>query len=432
MSVVPPPAPDIAIAREKAPGPADAAGFWIDDAHHRGWLARNAIAQFDFFRASTQAAQGFATLDRAGIPLPCSVQELHTTTRLIHSYALGKLAGVPGCDEIIDRGMAYLTNHHRDPEFGGYVWALDGGRIHDGRKLAYGHVFALLAASSASLAGHPDAADLISGITEILDRRFWEADLGRFSDEWNRDWTPFSTYRGMNANMHGVEALLAAFEATGSEIHLDRAGRILDFFMRSIAPGNDWRLPEHYDEQWRADREYRGDPVFRPPGTTPGHSFEMARLLLHHWDLRGRPADGSPDIARNVVYQALKNGWNEEGGGLVYTLDEDGNAANRTRFWWPVTEAIGALASLVKLDRRCEDELWYRAMWQFASGHFVDHEGGGWFPEIDSEGMPAQSQFKGKPDIYHSLQAALFPLAPGLSRLAGNMPEIGRIAKGSA
>ncbi|MCB1440509.1 MAG: AGE family epimerase/isomerase, partial [Nitratireductor sp.] len=168
------------------------------------------------------------------------------------------------------------------------------------------------------------------------------------------------------------------------------------------------------------------------PGTTPGHSFEMARLLLHHWDLRGRPADGSPDIARNVVYQALKNGWNEEGGGLVYTLDEDGNAANRTRFWWPVTEAIGALASLVKLDRRREDELWYRAMWQFASGHFVDHEGGGWFPEIDSEGMPAQSQFKGKPDIYHSLQAALFPLAPGLSRLAGNMPEIGRIAKGSA
>jgi mannose/cellobiose epimerase-like protein (N-acyl-D-glucosamine 2-epimerase family) len=432
MSVIPPQAPEFAVEQERAPGPEGHDGFWIDDPGHRGWLARNAIAQFNFFRASMQAPEGFCTLDHAGNPLPTSVQELHTTTRLVHSYALGKLAGVTGCEEIIDRGMAYLASHHRDRDFGGYLWSLDGDRIRDGRKLAYGHVFVLLAASTASLAGHPDAAGLISEITGILDRRFWEADHGRFTDEWNRDWTPFSTYRGMNANMHGVEALLAAFEATGDEIHLDRAGRILDFFMHRMASANDWRLPEHYDDQWRVDRDYQGDPVFRPPGTTPGHSFEMARLLLHHWDLSGRPRDGSSDIARNVVYRALRDGWDRDRGGLVYTLGDDGVPAVLTRFWWPVTEAIGALASLVKLDRRREDELWYRAMWQFSSGHFADHERGGWYPEIDGNGLPSDSQFKGKPDIYHALQAALFPLAPGLSHLAGNLPEIGGILQGSA
>ena len=48
----------------------------------------------------------------------------------------------------------------------------------------------------------------------------------------------------------------------------------------------------------------------------------------------------------------------------------------------------------------------------------MDHERGGWFPEIDEEGQPVSKQFLGKPDIYHSIQAGLFPVVNGVSRLA--------------
>ncbi|KPP83824.1 MAG: N-acyl-D-glucosamine 2-epimerase [Rhodobacteraceae bacterium HLUCCA08] len=399
-------------------GPETKGSPWLQDGGHRAWLAGQAAGLVDFHRASLGAGPGFHVLGTDGAPLPDRVQELHATTRMIHSYALAKLAGAPACDAIIDRGMAYLFHHHRDPDHGGYVWALEGDAVHDGRKLAYGHVFVLLAGASARLVGHPDADRLIDDIAQVLDARFWEDGPGLFRDEWNRDWTPFSTYRGMNANMHGVEALLAAYEATGEAVFLDRAGRILDFFTARIAPDHGWRLPEHYTADWTVDPGYAGDPMFRPAGTTPGHSFELARLLLQYWDLAGRPDDGAPDRARKLVGAALDAGWDDTRGGLVYTLGADGRPAIRARYWWPLTEALGVLASLLKLDPTPADEDWYRRLWHFADAHFIDHRHGGWFPEIDDDGAPAATQFRGKPDIYHALQALLLPLAPGLSRQA--------------
>lgn len=406
------------------PGPHDP--LLIHDAAHRKSLAADALRQFAFFRPGLNPEGGFHTLDMDGRPLPDSLQELHTTTRMVHSFCLGKCAGVPGCEAIIDHGMRFLRSSHCDTDHGGFVWGVDGGSVVDGRKLAYGHVFVLLAASSARMVGHPDADAMINDVTELLDKHFWEDGPGLFADEWNRDWTPFSTYRGMNANMHGVEALLAAHDATGRDIYLARAGRILDFFMHQIAPRHDWRIPEHYDQDWRMDPTYAGDPMFRPAGTTPGHSFELARLLLQYWDQSGRPDSDAPAIARAVTDRALRDAWRPDGG-LVYTVQHDGAPAIGDRYWWPVTEAIGVLASLLKLDENPQDDVWYRKLWAFAESHFVDHTRGGWYPELGPDGKPCGRQFKGKPDIYHALQADLFPLAPGLSGQARDLPDLGRM-----
>nr|WP_111301043.1 AGE family epimerase/isomerase [Paracoccus saliphilus] len=397
-------------------GPRDSAGHWLHDAAHRTFLAADARRALDLFDASPRQGGGFHVLDLAGRPLPGQVQELHTTTRLVHSYALGQLAGRPDAAGIIDKGMAYLWSHHRDRNHGGYIWSLAGDDVADGTKLAYGHVFVLLAASSAKMVGHPDADRLLSDIAEVLDRHFWDDTAGLFRDEFTRDWRPFSTYRGMNANMHGVEALLAAHEATGEGEYLRRAGRILDFFIAGQAASEGWRIPEHYDEDWRPDRAYAGNPMFRPAGTTPGHSFEMARLLLQWWDLAGRPAGDAPSQARALTERALADAWDDQRGGLAYTLRFGGAVDNPARYWWPVTEAIGAVAALIKADPQPGDEDWYRKLWDFACMRLIDHQHGGWFPELGPDDGPSGSQFVGKPDIYHALQADLLPLARGLSR----------------
>lgn len=390
--------------------------LWLQDPQHRHWLRAEADRLFAFFRASLNPAGGFHTLDYEGHPLPDPLQELHTTTRLLHSYALAMKLGLPGAETIVDQGMRYLWSHHRDSQYGGYVWGVAGDAVADGRKLAYGHVFVLLAGSSAQEVGHPDAPRLIADVREVLDRHFWEEGPGLFCDEWNRDWTPFSSYRGMNANMHGVEALLAAYEATGEPVFLARAGRILDMFTGRMAAAHGWRIPEHYTADWQVDPGYSGNPMFRPAGTTPGHSFEFGRLLLQWWDLAGRPAGDAPARARRLIERALADAWDEMRGGLAYTLDFDGRVAIPARYWWPVTEAIGAVAMLLKLDPQPADEDWYRRLWQFADARLIDHALGGWFPELDAADRPAMQQFKGKPDIYHAIQATLFPLTPGLSR----------------
>jgi sulfoquinovose isomerase len=396
----------------------DAPGFWLDLPAHRDWLVDQAARQLTFFAQSVQDGPGFATLGPAGHPLPDTTQELHTTTRLIHSYALAQIWGWGGA-AIVSHGLAYLGSHHLDAVHGGYLWALDGAAVSDSRKLAYGHMFVLLAAATAVQAGHPASA-LLADVTDTINRHFWDNGAGLFADEADRDWRPFSTYRGMNANMHGVEALLTAYEATGDSLYLTRATRILAFFTHTIAPDHGWRLPEHYTESWAVDHGYAGNPMFRPAGTTPGHSFELGRLLLQCWDLQGRPASDAPQTARRLIEQALQDAW-LPAGGFAYTLTFAGQVDVAARFWWPVTEAIGAVAALIKLDHRAGDEAWYRRLWTFADAHFIDHVQGGWFPEIDAGGRVTSTIFAGKPDIYHALQTCLFPLAPGLSRHATDL-----------
>jgi mannose/cellobiose epimerase-like protein (N-acyl-D-glucosamine 2-epimerase family) len=397
-------------------GTEGASGSWLNDPAHRAFLEADARRQLAFFRASLRRDGGLDILDWDGTPLPRGPQELHITTRIVHSYVLGKTIGAPDSAAMIDAGMAALWTRHRDRQHGGYVWSFGPeGPVADD-KLAYGHVFVLLAGASAKTAGHPDADRLIADVSQVLEDRFWDEAHGLFRDEFRRDWTPFSTYRGMNANMHGVEALLSAYEATGDSIYRDRAGRILDFFVKRIAPAHGDRLPEHYTEAWEVDASYTdGNPMFRPAGTTPGHSFEIARLALQYWDLCGREDDALKAGARALIEQALRDAWREDGG-IVYTLKPGGGTGIADRYWWPVAEAIAALAALLKVDAQPADEEWYRRLWRFAAEHFVDAERGGWYPEVDDAGHPTATQFHGKPDIYHALQADLIPLLPGISR----------------
>ena len=204
-------------------GASDTEASWLQDSAHRDWLARHALTQFAFFRRCLRPEPGFHLLDTDGSPISGAPQQLHDTSRLVHSFALGQIAGVPDAVEVVDKGMDFLWSHHRDRQHGGYLYALDDAAVFDGVKLAYGHVFVLLAGASAKLCGHPDADRLIADVTEVLDSRFWDEDRGLFADEFNRDWAPFSNYRGMNANMHGIEALLTAHEATGESTYLSRA-----------------------------------------------------------------------------------------------------------------------------------------------------------------------------------------------------------------
>lgn len=395
----------------------------LADLHHRNALAQDARAQIAFFRSALNTQGRFDVLDQSGRPLRNMPQELHTTTRMVHSYALAHAWGAKDCAPILDAGMQALWQRHRDQSNGGYGWSIITDGFADDTKLAYGHVFVLLAASSALAVGHDAAPRLLADIDSVIDRHFWDDACGRLREEYRADWQPLSTYRGMNANMHGTEAFLAAFEATGNPRYLNRAGRILAFFTDQMAARHNNRIPEHYTNRWQVDPDYAGNPMFRPAGTTPGHALEFARLLLQHWDLSGRSDPTALPRARALVDTALADAWLPDGG-LAYTVDGQGKVLVDSRYWWPVTEGMGALAALLKLDPRPSDAQWYLRLWDFAQAHFIDHGQGGWFPEIGPEGQPKQDQFKGKPDIYHSLQAMLYPLCPGVSRAIAQLPLV--------
>ncbi len=401
---------------------------WATLTSHRAWLLQQADNLFSFFeRASINPLGGFHELDEQGRPMPpgrSPARQLHATTRMVHCFALAQLLGRPGAAEIVDHGMSFLWEGHRDAAQGGYLQGVGDEGPTDDTKQAYGHAFVLLAASSAKAAGHRDACRLLADVSTVLRERFWEDTHGAVAEEFTRDWRSLGQYRGQNSNMHLTEALMAAFEATGDSDYLRMAERVAALIVRRHAAENGWRLPEHFTADWQLDRTYSGSPMFRPYGTTPGHWLEWARLLLQLWELGGRAQGWMRESAIALFRQATADGW-AESGGFYYTLNWDGSPRIADRYWWPCCEGIGAAAFLNAIEGDAVYEAWYRRIWDFTATHLIDREHGGWHPQLDSDLRPNTGPFWGKPDIYHALQACLIPLLPTNGSIAAGLLTAG-------
>lgn len=386
---------------------------------HREWLYAQASALLDFFEPNLiHPSGGFHNLADNGEALSADpgqgglVRQLHDTTRMVHCFSIAKLLGRDSADSYINTGMDFIWNRHRDVVNGGYYWGVDDSGPTQSDKLAYGHAFVLLAASSAKAVGHRDADRLLTDVTDILLRRFWNAANGTSNEEYTADWQAISDYRGQNSNMHLTEALMAAYEVTLDQTYLDMAQSIAEFFINQNARRSGWRVPEHYTSDWQIDFDHRGDPVFRPKGVTPGHALEWSRLIIQLWRMNGSRFDWMPEAARQLFMVAVQTGWNVEKGGIYYTTDWDNRPDQTIRLWWPCAEGVAAAAVLGSVDPDPLIEEWYRRIWQFIDQNYVDHELGGWFPELDEQQAPANRIFSGKPDLYHALQACLIPLLP--------------------
>ncbi len=384
-------------------------------------LAAETDRLLDFARAS-RSPQGFGWLDDAG-QLVDRPDELWITCRMTHVFALGHLLGRTGCAELVDHGIASLRTRFHDPVHDGWFATVDANGPVDRSKAAYAHAFVILAAASATVAGRPAAAQLLTDALAVVDERFWDEAHGMVVDFWDEPFTTCEPYRGINANMHTVEAFLAAADATGDEIWRQRALRMIERAVHGYARASGWRLPEHYDSQWRPLLDYNlEDPqhAFRPYGATIGHWLEWARLTLH---LRASLGDSAPpwmlEDARELFAQAVRDGWAVDGSkGFVYTVDWDGRPVVRERMHWVAAEALGAAAALHQAtgERAYADAL--ARWWDHVQEVFLDHVGGSWWHELDPQLQPSSVVWHGKPDVYHALQAMLIPrlpLAPGLA-----------------
>ncbi|WP_277208050.1 AGE family epimerase/isomerase [Isoptericola croceus] len=387
------------------------------------WRADEVRRLLEFGTPSVRTDAGAAWLDGSG--RPDGTRPVHTwiTARMAHTYALGDLLGVPRCAERADRALAGLTGALRDTQHGGWFASYGPGDAVDGTKAAYAHAFVVLAAASATQAGRPGAENLLAEALEVLDRRFWEAGPGMLADEWDRTWSAMAPYRGINANMHGVEALLAASDATGDPRWRERAAAVVDR-TSAWAAANDWRIPEHFTVGWSPDLEFNADrprDPFKPYGSTPGHGFEWARLMLQ-LDVASGEVGRRTDAAQQLFERALADGF--DGTGFVYTVDWAGDPVERRRFHWVAAEAVATAEVLATVTGSAEYADHAAQWWELVRDRFVDAERGSWHHELDAEDRPAGEVWDGKPDIYHAVQALLVPDLP----LTGSFAESARRA----
>lgn len=396
---------------------------WLSSAAHARWLERESDELLAFASAA-MIEEGFGYLDETGEVDITRGAELWINCRMVHSFALGALLGRPGAATMVDHGLAALSEHFHDEKHGG--WYSTVGSAPSDIKEAYAHAFVILAGSSATAAGRPGGAELLTEALAVSEERFWDEDAGLVRESWDRTFTTSEDYRGVNANMHTVEAYLAAADVTGEDLWLERALRIATRVIDGFARDHHWRIPEHFDTGWNPVLDYNSeqpaDP-FRPAGATIGHWFEWSRLVLSLREgllSRGRtPQDWMLEAAQALFHAAVREGWAVDGpDGFVYTVDFDGRPLVRERMHWVVTEAIAAAAALHRVAPDEQVSRWYQDWWEYAAVHLIDEEHGSWAHELSPANGPSATVWAGKPDIYHALQATLIPRLPLTPSLA--------------
>ncbi len=194
----------------------------------------------------------------------------------------------------------------------------------------------------------------------------WTGGSGTTTPGWSsrsgtRPGPTLDGYRGVNANMHTVEALLAVgdLRARGADRDPGRARlrareRLAD--PRALRRRRGRRSPTTTGPS-RRTRSGRTAPPSATGSSGAGSRSGCATRSappLPTWML---------DDARALFDAGVREGWAVDGAdGFVYTVDWDGTPVVRQRMHWVVTEALAAAATLHAVTGEASYAAWQRAV----------------------------------------------------------------------
>ncbi len=389
------------------------------------YCKKNAIKLLDFGRNFPPSEGGSYYLGGDGNPLKDRPRETWITARMLHVYSIGSMADIEGCKCLAEKAFHGLRSELCDRENGGWYAGINvDGSVLPGKQ-CYAHAFVILSGCSAYLAGIDGAEEFVEKALKVYDRFFWDEKNGMSCDLWDTTFKVLDEYRGLNANMHTVEAFLAAYDVLDRKEYLMRAGRIIEHTLGWAEEFSDYRLPEHYSNDWKPlpdlNKEKPDDP-FKPYGATPGHGMEWARLItqfaLSMWGYEEKDGVIVPskqaipyiERAEKLYERAYADAWNADGAkGFVYTTDWDGKPVVHDRMHWTLAEAINTSAVLYNVTGRLRYREDYAEYLSYLEESVLDSSCGSWFHQLDEKNRLKETVWPGKPDIYHAFQSMIIP-----------------------
>lgn len=389
--------------------------YQIDTAENKQFMESIRNTLFEFGRKFPSPGGGSYYLGDDGTPWVERNRETWITSRMVHVYSIASFLGVEGSEALIDSGLKGLTGELHDKQNEGWYAGVTADGAILPNKQCYAHAFVILASTSALLAGRPGAKELLEEALATYDKYFWNEEEGLACDTWNIEFTVLDDYRGINANMHTVEAFLAAADALGDETYRVRAGRIIDH-VAAWSENNNYRIPEHFSKDWIPDLECnkeKPDDPFKPYGATPGHGLEWGRLIIQ-WALStyGDKEDAKKyiELGEKLFERAIEDAWNVDGApGIVYTTDWNGKPVVHDRMHWTLAEAINTSAILYRVTGKQKYADCYAEFMQYLDETVLDHVNGSWFHQLDEKNELMGTVWPGKSDLYHAVQATLIP-----------------------
>ncbi len=340
-------------------------------------------------------------------------------------------------------GVRWLQHAMWDKDFGGFYDLVErdgtpvpeeGGLI----KRAYGNAFAIYGLAAYTRAtGDRTSLALAQEAFRWLEWHSYDRRFGGYFQFMRRDGTPLREgYGGVppkdqNSSIHLLESftelyrvwpndtlrvrLASLFRIVRDTITTDRGTMVL-FFREDWTPAS----PRDSVSGVEALNGELHQVSF-------GHDIETAYLLLEASEALGYAGDSlTLQVARRMVGQTLRFGWDERRGGFFdggyYPPGADHPEIIRhTKEWWAQAEALNALLMMADLFPSAPEE-YYRhfcLQWHYCKTYLLDPDNGGWYwggldQDPGRRGYPKATIWKGN---YHTSRSLIHCLRR-LSRLA--------------
>ena len=248
-----------------------------------------------------------------------------------------------------------------------------------------------------------EALHLAEQACEFLETRLADTAHGGFFEEYP---AIGKLPRRQNPHMHLLEAVLAMHAATGQQIWLDRATRLITLFTKVFFDERTGSLAEFFDGTW--SRAAGASGMLREPG----HQFEWMWLLQQYLQ---QATDLAPDIrddleghARRLFEFGSQYGIDMTGPlqGLVFdAVTAEGLALATSKLLWPQTEYIKACIARFEVTQDAGYRQQAFAHADLMRNHFFRSDGANWVNHIARDGAPLVSDTPSRV-LYHLFLAA--------------------------
>lgn len=186
-------------------------------------------------------------LSLQGGRLPTVPIRLMTQARQIYVYALAARRGwYPGAGALVREAYASMVRdfHGRDDRGGWITSILRNGTVAEPRRDLYAHAFVLLAiASYVEATGDRAPLALADETLAFIDQHMRAPQGGGYVDAL----PPVDAIRRQNPHMHMFEALLSLWTGSGEPRYLTRAGELFDLFAARLFLPGPGVLCEYFD-----------------------------------------------------------------------------------------------------------------------------------------------------------------------------------------
>jgi cellobiose epimerase len=316
-------------------------------------------------------------------------------TRYLWTYASAyRVLGDEESLELAHRAYHYLNNFFVDKLNGGVFWVLNAdGSVADSSKMTYGLSFAIYAFSEYyRITENKESLENAIEIYRLLEEHALDRQYGGYLESFTADWQHIpgqgmaaGQSMSMNTHLHLLEAYTNLYRVWPDEGLKNRLYAVIDIFWDHILNQDTWHQELYFERDWTVHGRY----------DSYGHDIEFSWLF----DEAGRVLSDKNLIQKiqeasvKIAEVQLNEGMNTEGA-MIYEKEGEDHY-NRNISWWVQAEAVVGFLNAYELshDRKYLDAA--TGVWNYIKNKMIDHEHGGWIPNLDEHGNPRPKAQKG-------------------------------------